>query len=80
MEALNRSEGSLQESFPSALGSLYTENARVFRELYTDLRRYFRGTSNINLEEALNEFWSRLLERLFKTINGQYTIGMSIVM
>ncbi|XP_067109759.1 glypican-1-like [Osmerus mordax] len=75
MEALNRSEGSLQESFPSALGPLYTENAHVFRDLYTDLRRYFRGTSNINLEEALNEFWSRLLERLFKTVNRQYTIG-----
>lgn len=47
------------------LGSLYSPNAGVFRDLYADLRRYYRGTS-LNLEEALDEFWMRLLERLLK--------------
>lgn len=41
--------------------------------MYSELRRYYRG-SNINLEEALNEFWTRLLERLFKLMNPQYHI------
>jgi hypothetical protein len=56
------------------LGFLYTQNTRVFSDLYTELRRYYRG-SNINIEEALNEFWARLLERMFKGANGRYLIG-----
>uniref|UniRef100_A0A8C7VDR5 Glypican-1 n=1 Tax=Oncorhynchus mykiss TaxID=8022 RepID=A0A8C7VDR5_ONCMY len=74
LELLNRSEVVLQESYPPVLGFLYTQNTRVFSDLYTELRRYYRG-SNINIEEALNEFWARLLERLFKGANGQYLIG-----
>lgn len=58
----------MEESFVKALGSLYTPNAGVFRDLYADLRRYYRGTS-LNLEEALDEFWMRLLERLLKASN-----------
>ncbi|XP_012994675.1 glypican-1 isoform X2 [Esox lucius] len=74
LDLLNRSESVLQESYNAALGSLYTQNTRVFSDLYTELRRYYRG-SNINLEEVLNEFWARLLEKLFKGANGQYLIG-----
>uniref|UniRef100_A0A8C7P281 Glypican-1 n=1 Tax=Oncorhynchus mykiss TaxID=8022 RepID=A0A8C7P281_ONCMY len=77
LELLNRSEVVLQESYPPVLGFLYTQNTRVFSDLYTELRRYYRG-SNINIEEALNEFWARLLERLFKGANGQYLIGTAI--
>ncbi|XP_052319559.1 glypican-1-like [Oncorhynchus keta] len=74
LELLNRSEGVLQQSYPPALGSLYTQNTRVFSDLYTELRRYYRGSS-VNIEEALNEFWARLLERMFKGANGRYLIG-----
>ncbi|KAL8187709.1 UNVERIFIED_CONTAM: glycerophosphocholine acyltransferase [Gekko kuhli] len=52
-------------------GDLYNQNVKVFKDLYSDLRRYYRG-ANINLEEALNEFWIHLLERLFKLMNPQY--------
>ncbi|XP_023648674.1 glypican-1-like [Paramormyrops kingsleyae] len=64
-ELLNRSEGLLQDWLGSTPGELYAEGAAVSRELYTDLRRYHRG-SGVNLEEALNDFWPRLLERLFR--------------
>ncbi|XP_030631389.1 glypican-1b [Chanos chanos] len=74
LELLNRSETTLQDSFQKTFGLLYLQNARVFQELYTELRRYYRG-SNVNLEEALNDFWARLLERLFKASNPEYTFG-----
>ncbi|KAJ8357479.1 hypothetical protein SKAU_G00202730 [Synaphobranchus kaupii] len=74
LDLMNRSENSLQETFRVTYGSLYTQNGRVFHDLYGELRRYYRGSS-VNLEEALNEFWARLLERLFKASNPQYTIG-----
>ncbi|KAM9791239.1 glypican-1-like [Syngnathus typhle] len=74
LELLNNSALALQETFMSTWRSFYSQNALVFSDLYTDLRHYYRG-SNINLEDALNEFWARLLERLFFHANKQYSIG-----
>ncbi|XP_049602778.2 glypican-1 [Syngnathus scovelli] len=74
LELLNNSALTLQETFMSTWRSFYSQNALVFSDLYTDLRHYYRG-SNINLEDALNEFWARLLERLFFHANKQYSIG-----
>ncbi|XP_066477726.1 glypican-1 [Tiliqua scincoides] len=70
-DLLNKSEKALYDTFPGLYGDLYVQNVKVFKDLYNELRRYYRG-SNINLEEALNEFWTRLLERLFKLMNPQY--------
>uniref|UniRef100_A0A8C5CVG3 Glypican-1 n=1 Tax=Gadus morhua TaxID=8049 RepID=A0A8C5CVG3_GADMO len=72
-ELLNRSEVALQETFAPSMGLLYSQNAPVFSDLYMELRRYCR-TSNVNLEEALNDFWARLLEKLFNQANQQYII------
>ncbi|MFT7809689.1 glypican-1-like [Arapaima gigas] len=74
LELLNSSQRSLQDSFPEAHGALYTQNARVFQDLYSELRRYYRG-AGINLEETLNEFWVRLMERLFRAANPQFALG-----
>ncbi|XP_026146886.1 glypican-1-like [Carassius auratus] len=74
LELFNRSEASLQTSIQTGFGPLFSQNAKVFQDLYSDLRGYYRG-SNVNLEEVLNEFWARLLERLFKALNVQYIIG-----
>uniref|UniRef100_A0A8D0AJ47 Glypican-1 n=1 Tax=Sander lucioperca TaxID=283035 RepID=A0A8D0AJ47_SANLU len=74
LELLNRSTVSLQETFTPTWGSIYSQNSQVFSDLYTDLRHYYRG-SNVNLEEVLNEFWAKLLEKLFYQANKQYVIG-----
>ncbi|XP_032336581.1 glypican-1 isoform X1 [Camelus ferus] len=67
---LNDSERALQEAFPGVFGELYTQNARAFRDLYAELRLYYRGAS-LHLEESLAEFWARLLERLFRQLHPQ---------
>lgn len=76
MEVLNRSAISLHTTLTSAWGTLYVQNAQVFSDLYMDLRRYYRG-SNVNLEEVLNEFWVRLLEKLLRYTNKQSFIGIT---
>ena len=70
LELINRSEASLAQT----LGPQYHPNARVLQDLFSELRRYYRG-ANVNLEEALNEFWLRLLERLFKAGNPKYALA-----
>ncbi|XP_077011745.1 glypican-1 [Tamandua tetradactyla] len=67
---LNESEQALQAAFPSAYGDLYTQNARTFRDLYAELRLYYRGAS-LHLQDTLAEFWARLLERLFRQLHPQ---------
>lgn len=67
---LNDSERTLQEAFPGAFGELYTQSAKAFRDLYAELRLYYRG-ANLHLEETLAEFWARLLERLFRQLHPQ---------
>lgn len=74
LELLGRSNISLHDTFTSTWGSLYSQNVEVFFDLYAELKRYYRG-SNVNLEEALNEFWTRLLEKLFYHANKQYFIS-----
>lgn len=74
MDLLNRSSMNLQETFTSTWGLLYSQNSQVFTDLYNDLKNYYRGPS-VNLEEALNEFWTKLLEKLFNQANQQYSIG-----
>lgn len=73
-DLLNRSETSLHDTLQSTFGTLFSQNARVFQDLYSDLRHYYRG-SKINLEEALNDFWARLLERLVRGLNGRYSMN-----
>lgn len=74
VELLNRSAISLHATLSSAWGTLYVQNAQVFSDLYADIKRYYRG-SKINLEEVLNEFWVRLLEKLLYHANKQSLIG-----
>ncbi|XP_063093081.1 glypican-1 isoform X1 [Cavia porcellus] len=69
-QLLNNSERALQDTFPGAFGELYTQNARAFRDLYSELRLYYHG-ANLHLEETLAEFWARLLERLFRQLQPQ---------
>lgn len=65
LELLDGSERWLEAEFPEALGGLYERNAGLFRELYADLRRFYRGSS-LSLEEALDDLWTQLLERQIK--------------
>ncbi|XP_075055994.1 glypican-6 [Mixophyes fleayi] len=68
---LENAEKSLNEIFARTYGLLYTQNSEVFLDLFAELKRYYTG-GNVNLEEMLNDFWARLLERMFQLINPQY--------
>ncbi|XP_076118731.1 glypican-6-like [Alosa pseudoharengus] len=73
LELLDNTERSLNEMFVRTYGKPYMQNAEVFQTLFAELKRYYKG-GNVNLEEMLNDFWTRLLERMFKLLNSQYVI------
>lgn len=73
LELLENTERSLNEMFLRTYGKPYLQNVEVFQGLFSELKRYYTG-GNVNLEEMLNDFWTRLLERMFQLLNSQYLI------
>lgn len=57
--------------FVKTYGHLYMQNSELFKDLFKELKRYY-VVGNVNLEEMLNDFWARLLERMFRLVNSQY--------
>uniref|UniRef100_A0A8B9T7B0 Glypican 4 n=1 Tax=Anas platyrhynchos TaxID=8839 RepID=A0A8B9T7B0_ANAPL len=55
-ELLENAEKSLNDMFVRTYGRLYMQNSELFKDLF----------------EMLNEFWARLLERMFRLVNPQY--------
>lgn len=70
-ELLKNAEVSLNDMFVRTYGRLYMQNSELFKDFFVELRKYYIG-GNVNLEEMLNDFWARLLERMFPLLNPQY--------
>ncbi|XP_044124884.1 glypican-4-like [Bufo gargarizans] len=70
-ELLKNAESSLNDMFVRTYGRLYMQNSELFKDFFVELRKYYVG-GNVNLEEMINDFWSRLLERMFPLLNPQY--------
>ncbi|KAM6426981.1 glypican-4 isoform 1-T1 [Liasis olivaceus] len=70
-ELLENAEKSLNDMFVRTYGLLYMQNSEMFKDLFVELKRYYAG-GRVNLEEMLNDFWARLLERMFRLVNPQY--------
>ncbi|KAG8448315.1 hypothetical protein GDO86_015416 [Hymenochirus boettgeri] len=70
-ELLQNAENSLNDMFVRTYGRLYMQNSELFKDFFVELKKYYVG-GNVNLEEMLNDFWARLLERMFRLVNPQY--------
>lgn len=70
-ELLENAEKSLNDMFVKTYGHLYMQNSELFKDLFVELKRYYVA-GNVNLGDMLNEFWARLLERMFRLVNSQY--------
>lgn len=72
-ELLNNAEKSLNDMFVKTYGMIYVKNAELFKHFFQELRRYYsHGSSAVNLDDMLSEFWTELLERMFRLVNVQY--------
>ena len=57
--------------FVKTYGLLYQQNAEIFADLFSDLRAYYKGKDR-NLVDVMDNFFSRLLQKMFELLNGQY--------
>uniref|UniRef100_A0A672K5K7 Glypican-6-like n=2 Tax=Sinocyclocheilus grahami TaxID=75366 RepID=A0A672K5K7_SINGR len=70
-ELMDVAEKSMNQMFTQTYGHLYTQNAPIFQQLFSDLRRYYTGGRE-SLAEVLSDFWAGLVERVFALVNPQY--------
>ncbi|GCB67699.1 hypothetical protein scyTo_0012180 [Scyliorhinus torazame] len=73
-ELLDHSEKNLLRKLSPMHGLLCFDNSKIFKDLFSELLHYYKGGS-INLEDVLNEFWSRLMECQFKHQNPHSQIS-----
>ncbi|KAM3613310.1 uncharacterized protein V6R79_023964 [Siganus canaliculatus] len=72
-ELLKNAEVSLHSMFVRTYGMMYVQNAELFKDFFEALTRYYvSGSSALNLESMLADFWADLLERMFRLVNVQY--------
>lgn len=59
--------------FVRTYGMMYMDNAELFKDFFASLTRYYVfGSSAVNLDVMLSEFWAELLERMLRLVNVQY--------
>jgi len=73
LDLLDRSESDLHDMFTRTYGQLYEQNAHIFTALFADLRAYYLGT-DLDLAAAIDAFFSRLMQRMFRLLNAQYVL------
>uniref|UniRef100_A0A8C1U8S6 Glypican 4 n=1 Tax=Cyprinus carpio TaxID=7962 RepID=A0A8C1U8S6_CYPCA len=77
-ELLSNAEKSLNDMFVRTYGLMYVKNAELFERFFSELRKYYsHGSSAVNLDDMLTEFWTELLERMFRLVNVQYEFNDS---
>lgn len=57
--------------FVRTYGLLYQQNSYIFTDLFKDLRSYYKG-SDINLLDVMDNFFTRLFEKMFILLNASY--------
>ena len=75
-ELLENSKRDLHEMFVRTYGLLYQQNSYIFNDLFKDVHDYYKG-HDINLMDALDNFFSILLQKMFELINAQYTFDQN---
>ncbi|XP_046900105.1 glypican-4 [Hypomesus transpacificus] len=77
-ELLDNAERSLNGMFVRTYGMMYVQNAELFKNFFQSLKRYYvTGSSAVNLDAMLSDFWADLLERMFRLVNVQYEFSDS---
>ncbi|KAI5628856.1 glypican-2 precursor [Silurus asotus] len=70
-ELIGVSEKSMNQMFTKTYGRLYTQNTRLFQQLFKQLRQYYTD-GGVHVSESVSDFWTELVERVFTLLNPHY--------
>ena len=64
LELLDRSKEQFHAFFETTYGELYTEEKTIFKEYFSDLKKYFRLGGD--LTQKTDKFFTTLFKKMFK--------------
>ncbi|XP_059081335.1 glypican-4-like isoform X2 [Tigriopus californicus] len=67
---LDESKIKLNALFEKTYGAIYLQNSDVFDDFFVNLEKYYKH-GDVDLEDALQDFFSRLYQRMFTVFNVQ---------
>lgn len=70
VDLLAKSKLKFHKLFQKTYGIIYERNSDVFIDFFRDLEAYY-DTGVIDLEDALQRFFSKLYQRMFMVFNSQ---------
>ena len=70
-ELLSASKLNFHRLFRKTYGIIYIKNSDVFTDFFKDLEDYYEK-GDLDLEVALNHFFTALYQRMFTVFNAQY--------
>ena len=69
---VKKSETDLNDMFTKTYGVLYTQNSKVFIDLFAEFNKYLAGR-NLDLAKIVDEFFANLLRKMFELLNPELT-------
>nr|CAB3250510.1 glypican-6-like [Phallusia mammillata] len=70
---VDNAKNSLDGLFFRTYGSLYVDNSAIFMNLFDNLKSYYHGETML-MEEIFDNFFTSLLQKVFKLMNSNYII------
>lgn len=71
-ELLVESKKEFHAMFKRTYGAIYEQNSYVFSDLFVELETYYTW-GQVNLSKVLDEFFSKLYQKMFIVLNSQFT-------
>lgn len=69
---IKQSENQFHTMFIKTYGRIYEKHAKIFKNMFTLLTKYYTNT-NVNLDSEFTEFFTDLYVKIFLELNSQYT-------
>jgi glypican 4 len=72
LQLLNSTKVNLHRLLMKNYGLLYQQNAQIFFDMFRNFREFYLN-GNVNLQDALDEFFASLFQRIFTLLNAQHS-------
>uniref|UniRef100_H2Y9J5 Uncharacterized protein n=1 Tax=Ciona savignyi TaxID=51511 RepID=H2Y9J5_CIOSA len=72
-DLIDSSATQLDQLFVDTYGHLYSDNSRIFTELFHNLKDYYRG-GPVMVDDIFDEFFTGLMQKVFELLNRSYIL------
>lgn len=76
-QLIKKSQQELDSMFKKIYLEYYTQNSKIFMDLFVDLMKYYNGETSSDVTNIMNKFFSTLMRKMFQIVNSRYQFSSS---